>query len=399
MARPHLLDALKDRVLLCDGGMGARVQAMNLDVDRDFWGKENCTEVLNLSRPDIVREIHRSYFEAGADMVLTNTFGGSPVTLGEFELEDRAFEINRLAVEIAREAAEGFADGRPRWVVGDIGPGTKLPSLGNIGYDALEAALVAQCRGLIAGGADALLTETNQDTLFIKAAVNAAKIARAEAKSDIPVFVQVTVETTGTLLVGPDIAAAATVVHALDVPLMGLNCATGPQEMAEHVRWLAQNWPGLISCQPNAGLPELVDGKTHYPLGAAELATWMERFVTEDGLNLVGGCCGTSTPHIAALDAMLRKMAGARARPRRWRAGRSGCPRSPASTAPCRCARRTATSPSASAATPTDRRPGGSARRRTTGTGAWPSAASRWPRARTASTSAPPSSAATRWAR
>lgn len=315
MARPHLLDALKDRVLLCDGGMGARVQAMNLDVDRDFWGKENCTEVLNLSRPDIVREIHRSYFEAGADMVLTNTFGGSPVTLGEFELEDRAFEINRLAVEIAREAAEGFADGRPRWVVGDIGPGTKLPSLGNIGYDALEAALVAQCRGLIAGGADALLTETNQDTLFIKAAVNAAKIARAEAKSDIPVFVQVTVETTGTLLVGPDIAAAATVVHALDVPLMGLNCATGPQEMAEHVRWLAQNWPGLISCQPNAGLPELVDGKTHYPLGAAELATWMERFVTEDGLNLVGGCCGTSTPHIAALDAMLRKLAGARARP------------------------------------------------------------------------------------
>ncbi len=315
MARPHLLDALKDQVLLCDGGMGARVQAMNLDVDRDFWGKENCTEVLNLSRPDIVREIHRSYYEAGSDMVLTNSFGGSPVTLGEFELEDRAFEINKLSVEIAREAAESFADGRHRWVVGDIGPGTKLPSLGNIAYDDLEAALVEQCRGLIAGGADALLTETNQDTLFIKAAVNAAKIARAQAKSDIPIFVQVTVETTGTLLVGPDIAAAATVVNALDVPLMGLNCATGPQEMAEHVRWLAQNWPGLISCQPNAGLPELVDGKTHYPLGAAELATWMERFVTEDGLNLVGGCCGTSTPHIQALDAMLRKLAGARARP------------------------------------------------------------------------------------
>ena len=314
-SRPHLLDVLKDRVLLCDGGFGARVQQMSLDVDRDFWGKENCTEVLNLSRPDIVREIHRSYFEAGADMVLTNSFGGSPVTLGEFELESRAFEINRVAVELAREAAEGFADGRHRWVIGDIGPGTKLPTLGNIGYDALEAALIEQCRGLIAGGADALLTETNQDTLFIKAAVNAAKIARAEAGSDIPVFVQVTVETTGTLLVGPDIGAAATVVQALDVPLLGLNCATGPQEMAEHVRWLAQNWPGLISCQPNAGLPELVDGRTHYPLGAAELATWMERFVTEDGLNLVGGCCGTSTPHIAALDAMLRRLAGGAARP------------------------------------------------------------------------------------
>ncbi|MGG5811100.1 methionine synthase [Falsiroseomonas sp. CW058] len=314
-SRPHLLDALRDQVLLCDGGMGARVQAMTLDVERDFWGKENCTEVLNLSRPDIVREIHRSYYAAGSDMVLTNSFGGSPVTLGEFELEDKAFEINRLSVELAREAAESFADGRHRWVVGDIGPGTKLPSLGNIGYDALEAALVVQCRGLIAGGADAILTETNQDTLYIKAAVNAAKIAKAEAGSDIPVFVQVTVETTGTLLVGPDIAAATTVVQALDVPLIGLNCATGPQEMAEHIRWLSRNWPGLLSVQPNAGLPELVDGKTHYPLGAAELATWMERFIREDGLNLIGGCCGTSTPHIEALDGLLRRLDGGRFRP------------------------------------------------------------------------------------
>ncbi len=315
MSRPHLLDALRDQVLLCDGGTGARVQTMDLDVDRDFWGKENCTDVLVLSRPDVVREIHHGYFEAGADMVLTNTFGGSPVTLAEFELEEHAFELNKKAVELAREAAESFADGRHRWVIGDIGPGTKLPSLGNIAYDALEAALLVQCRGLIAGGADALLTETNQDTLFIKAAVNACKIARAETKSDIPIFVQVTVETTGTLLVGPDIGAAAAVVHSLDVPLIGLNCATGPQEMAEHVRFLSQNWPGMISVQPNAGLPELVDGKTHYPLGAAELASWMERFVAEDGVNLIGGCCGTSTPHIQALDAMLRKRGGAAFRP------------------------------------------------------------------------------------
>jgi 5-methyltetrahydrofolate--homocysteine methyltransferase len=307
MSRPHLLDALRDTVLLADGGMGSRVQAMTLDIERDYWGKENCTEVLNLSRPDLVRDIHRGFFAAGADVVETNSFGGSPVTLGEFQLADRAFEINRIAGELAREAAEEFADGRHRWVLGSVGPGTKLPSLGNIAYDPLEAALAEQCRGLIAGGVDAILVETCQDPLQIKAAVNGAKIARAASGGDIPIFVQVTVETTGTLLVGPDIAAAAAVVHALDVPLMGLNCATGPQEMAEHVRWLATNWPGRLSVLPNAGLPELVDGHTHYPLGAADLASWLERFVTEDGVNLIGGCCGTNDTHIAALDAMLRK--------------------------------------------------------------------------------------------
>ncbi len=307
MTRPHLLDTLRRQVLLCDGGMGSRVQALTLDVERDYWNQENCTEILNLSRPDLVREIHRGYFESGADMVETNTFGGSPITLAEFDLADRAYEINKVAAELAREAAETFADGRHRFVVGSVGPGTKLPSLGNIAYDPLEAGLAEQCRGLIAGGVDAILIETCQDTLQIKAAVNGAKIARRAAGTDTPIFVQVTVETTGTLLVGPDIAAAATVIQALDVPLMGLNCATGPQEMAEHVRWLATNWPGLISIQPNAGLPELVDGATHYPLGAAEMATWVERFVAEDGVNLIGGCCGTSIEHIAALDQMLRR--------------------------------------------------------------------------------------------
>ncbi|MGC9270168.1 methionine synthase [Acidiphilium sp.] len=315
MSNPPLLEALRHHVLLCDGGMGARVQALTLNVERDYWDKENCTEVLNLSRPDLIREIHRSYFAAGADMVETNSFGGSPITLEEFQLGNRAFEINRIAAELAREAAETFADARTRYVIGSVGPGTKLPSLGNIAYDPLESALTEQCRGLIAGGVDAILIETCQDTLQIKAAVNGAKIARAELKRDIPIFVQVTVETTGTLLVGPDIAAASTVIHALDIPLIGLNCATGPQEMAEHVRYLSQNWPGLISVQPNAGLPELVDGATHYPLGAAELASWMERFVLEDGINLVGGCCGTSIPHIEALNAMLTKLGNPRPTP------------------------------------------------------------------------------------
>ena len=315
MTRPHLLEALQRHVLLCDGGMGSHVQALTLDTEADYWGRENCTDVLSLSRPDLVREIHRGYFAAGADIVETNTFGASPVTLGEFDLAERTFEINRRSAELAREAAEGFCDGRHRYVLGSIGPGTKLPTLGNIGYDALEAALAEQCRGLIAGGVDGILIETCQDTLQIKAAVNGAKLARLAAGADTPVFVQVTVETTGTLLVGPDIAAAATVVQALEVPLMGLNCATGPQEMAEHVRWLSRNWPGLISVQPNAGLPELLDGRTHYPLGAADMATWIERFVAEDGVNLIGGCCGTSTPHIEALDAMLRRRGGFRPAP------------------------------------------------------------------------------------
>ncbi len=307
MTRPHLLDALRDRVLLADGGTGSHFQAVALDTDADYWGRENCTDILCLSRPDIVRDLHRGYFAAGADMVETNSFGASPITLGEFDLTDRAYEINRRSGELAREAADQFADGRPRWVLGSVGPGTKLPSLGNITYDELESALFEQCRGLIDGQVDAILIETCQDPLQIKAAVNGAKRARAAARRDVPIFVNVTVETTGTLLVGPDISAAATVVHALDIPVMGMNCGTGPQEMAEHMRWLSANWPGMLAVMPNAGLPELVDGRTHYPLAPAEMASWLERFVAEDGVNLIGGCCGSTAAHVSALDAMLRR--------------------------------------------------------------------------------------------
>src|SRR5579871_3404243 len=303
------LDALRERVLLCDGAIGTRVQALALDLHADFLGQENCTEILNRSRPDLVRDIHRSHLEAGCDVIQTNSFGGSPITLAEFDLADAALELNRRAGELAREAIEAFAfDGRPRFVLGSIGPGTRLPSLGHVDYQVLEDALTIQAAGLIAGGVDGILIETCQDPLQIKAAVNGAKRAAADAKTAPTLLVQVTVETTGTLLVGADIAAAATVIRALDVPVIGLNCATGPQEMAEHVRWLSQNWPGPISIQPNAGLPELVDGKTHYPLGPNDLAAWLERFVLEDGIAMVGGCCGTESAHIAALDAMLRKL-------------------------------------------------------------------------------------------
>ncbi|HTH15493.1 MAG TPA: homocysteine S-methyltransferase family protein, partial [Magnetospirillum sp.] len=263
----NILDHLRDRVLLCDGGTGALVQAMNLSVEKDFLGLENCTEILVKSRPDVIRGIHARYFEAGADMVEADTFGASPVTLAEFGIADQAFELNQRAMEVAWEAAEQFkGDGRTRFVLGAIGPGTKLPSLGHIGYDELEAAYVIQASGQIAGGVSAFLVETCQDPLQIKAAVNGCKIACAQAGKDIPILVQVTVETTGTMLVGADIAAAATVVNALDVPSLGLNCATGPQEMGDHLRWLADNWDGFVSVQPNAGLPELVEGQTRYPL-------------------------------------------------------------------------------------------------------------------------------------
>ncbi len=305
----QLLNQLHEQILLCDGGMGSIIQTLDLDTQKDFWGKENCTEILNLSKPELIRDIHKRYFSAGADMVETNSFGGSSITLSEFDLQDQTREINKRAAEIANEAANTFADHKKRYILGSIGPGTRLPSLGNIDYDSLEQAITEQCRGLIDGGVHAFLIETCQDPLQIKAAVNAARIAQKEASIFLPIFVQVTIETTGTLLVGSDIAAAATVIEALDVQMMGMNCGTGPREMAEGIKWLSQYWPHLISMQPNAGLPELVNGKTHYPLSPEEMAIWMARYIKEQKINMIGGCCGTNPNHIAAFDQMLKKEA------------------------------------------------------------------------------------------
>ncbi len=304
------IEAIRRRVLLFDGAMGTQIQGRDLSIETDFLGQENCSEILNLSRPDLVREIHLGYLDAGADAIETNSFGGSPLTLGEFDLADRAFEINRLAARLAREAVEHAAGGgRRRYVIGAIGPGTRLPSLGHVDYRSLEDGFALQAAGLMAGGADVILCETCQDPLQVKAAANGAKRAMTEAGRHLPIMVQVTVETTGTMLVGTDIAAAATIIGALEVDVLGLNCATGPQEMAEHLRYLSQTWPGPISVLPNAGLPELVDGRTHYPLNPTEFAGWLERFVVEDGVNVIGGCCGTGVEHVRALDRMLRTLA------------------------------------------------------------------------------------------
>ncbi len=310
MRTSPLLDHLRRHVLLLDGAMGTRIQAAGLTLD-DFAGKENCSEVLVLTRPDVIRRIHREYLEAGADGVETNTFGGSPVTLAEFDLADRAHEINARAARLAREAVDAFRarDGRPRFVFGAMGPGTRLPSLGHVAYRELEDAYAVQAGGLLEGGVDALLVETCQDPLQAKAAVNGARCAFARAGRTVPILVQVTIETTGTMLVGTDIQAAVTILSALGVDGLGLNCATGPREMAEHLRVLAREWPGPVSVLPNAGLPELVEGRTVYPLTPDELADWLERFVVEDGVAVVGGCCGTTPEHIRAVDARLRALA------------------------------------------------------------------------------------------
>ncbi len=309
------LNQLKDRVLLCDGAMGVLIQGMNLSVDKDFMGKENCSEILNITRPELIRDVHRQYFAAGADMVETNSFGASPITLGEFDISDKAYDLSKISAEIAREAAEEFKDGRSRFVIGSVGPGTKLPSLGHIDYDSLEASYVVQCKGLIDGGADAILVETCQDPLQFKAAINGAKLANKVLDKNIPIMLQVTIETTGTMLVGTEIGAAANIAESLGVVSMGLNCATGPQEMAEHIKWLGENWTGYISAQPNAGLPELVDGKTHYPLCPDDLAMWHERYINEYGVNIVGGCCGNTPLSIKAVDGMLKRISKDNYRP------------------------------------------------------------------------------------
>ncbi|MEZ5692038.1 MAG: homocysteine S-methyltransferase family protein [Rickettsiales bacterium] len=312
----NFLDFIENNVLLLDGAMGTQIQGANLETEKDYWGQENCSEILNLSRPDFIRDVHMKYLTAGSDAVETNTFGGSTITLGEFGLEDKTIEINRRACELAHEAIAEFAnDGRKRFVIGSVGPGTKLPSLGHIAYDALEESFTAQMEGLITGKADAILIETTQDVLQIKSAINAAKIAFAKTGVKLPIMVQITIETTGTMLVGTDIAAATTIMDAMDIDVMGLNCATGPQEMARHVQYLSKNWQKKISVLPNAGLPEIRDGQVYFPLSPNEMAGWLERFLKEDGVNIIGGCCGTNETHIKALDEMLRKQESGKNRP------------------------------------------------------------------------------------
>src|SRR6266536_1659790 len=292
------LAALHERVLVFDGAMGTMLQAAELDLD-DYQGLEGCSEILCVARPDVVQGIHAAYLGAGADAVETNSFGASAVVLGEYGLADRVVELNRVAARLAREVADDFqADGRARWVAGSMGPGTRLPTLGHTSYDVLHATYGDQALGLLEGGADVLVVETCQDLLQVKAAVAGAFAGMRRAGRRVPLLVQVTVETTGQLLLGSDIAAALTAVEPLGADVVGMNCATGPAEMGEHLRYLSQHARRRLSCQPNAGLPELRDGRPYYPLGPAGLAEAHDRFVAEFGVSIVGGCCGTTPEHI-----------------------------------------------------------------------------------------------------
>ncbi len=293
------------RVVIADGAMGTMLQAANPSLE-DFQGHEGCNEILNITRPDVVASVHDAYLEVGVDAIETNTFGANWANLAEYGIEDRIYELARAGAEIARKSADSFSTAdKPRFVLGSLGPGTKLPTLGHTTYAHLKSAYEVASRGLIDGGSDALLIETTQDLLQAKAAVNGARAAIQSVDRDIVLIAQVTVETTGTMLLGSEIGAALNALEPLDIDLIGLNCATGPAEMSEHLRYLAKNSRVQISVMPNAGLPILGPDGASYPLSPDELATALDTFVSDYGLSLIGGCCGTTPAHLAAVVAKL----------------------------------------------------------------------------------------------
>lgn len=322
-----LLRALEERVLVFDGAMGTSIQAMDLpnerfiltagpDAPEDVRAAESavrgqvlegCNEILNLTCPEAIEAVHRAYFEAGSDMVETNSFGNTAIVLAEYDIAGLDYRLSLEAAKIARRAADAASTpDRPRWVVGALGPGTKLISLGQTTWDEIHATYKRSFIGLIEGGADALLLETLQDLLMAKAGIVAAIDATSETGRELPLFVQVTIEQTGTMLVGSEIGAALNMIEAFpQVKAIGLNCATGPQEMTEHIWFLGENSTRPISIQPNAGLPVMEKGKAVYKLTPEDLAGYHERFVREHGVAMVGGCCGTTPEHIRAVAARV----------------------------------------------------------------------------------------------
>ncbi|MFC0315533.1 methionine synthase [Gordonia phosphorivorans] len=312
------LQAMSRRVLIGDGAMGTMLQAADLDVDRDFLGLEGCNEILNETRPDVLADIHRSYFEAGADAVETNTFGCNLSNLGDYDIADRIRDLAYRGTAIARGVADEVgpsADGTPRFVLGSIGPGTKLPSLGHTTFALIRDAYVECVLGMLDGGADAILIETCQDLLQLKAAVVGARRAMTQAGRHLPIITHVTVETTGTMLVGSEIGAALAAIEPLGVDVVGLNCATGPNEMSEHLRYLSKHARIPVSVMPNAGLPVLGRNGAEYPLTPEQMATALSGFVADYGLQFVGGCCGSTPEHVRQVAAAVAAVTPARRTP------------------------------------------------------------------------------------
>lgn len=298
------LDILKEKIIVFDGATGTNLQTQNLSAD-DFGGEEynGCNEYLLISKPSAMEKVHVDFLQAGADVIETNTFGSASIVLAEYGLQDRAYELSRLGAELAKKCTVNFSTpDKPRFVAGSIGPTTKLPSLGHIDFESMRKAFYDQMAGLMDGGADLFCIETCQDILQTKIALCAAQDLFKDRKKKIPVIVSVTVETTGTMLMGTEISAALTTLEPFDiVDVVGMNCATGPKEMSENIRFLCHNSPKPVFCMPNAGIPENIGGKAHYHLSPDELTKWLSHFSKDFGVNIVGGCCGTTPAHIKAL--------------------------------------------------------------------------------------------------
>ncbi len=308
LASHPFLDVLQRRVMVFDGAMGTQIHAADLPL-ADYWNLENCSEVLVLSRPDVIESIHAAYYAAGADTVETNTFGAGKIVLGEFGLQDRCREINRAAARIARRAAARFSSpDRPRFVAGSLGPGTKSITLGDTTFPVMLDSYTEQVRGLLEGQVDVILIETCFDILQAKVAVIAALDAMREMNVRVPIMAQVTMETNGRMLLGTEMSAAIATLEALPVDVLGMNCATGPEPMRPHVETLSRECTRYISIQPNAGLPITQAGQTHYPLGPRELAEAHREFVGTWGVNIVGGCCGTTPEHIRHVAEAVREL-------------------------------------------------------------------------------------------
>jgi len=315
MKRTEFDKFLQERILIFDGATGTNLQLHNPTID-DYAGQEGCTEILLDTHPEWIEDLHASFFKAGCHVVETNSFGANRIVLSEYGIADRAYDLNVKAAKLAKKIAQQFsAKDIPRFVAGSMGPGTKLPSLGHTTFDTLRRNYAEQASGLLDGGADILLIETCQDILQAKSAVAGSLDALAKARKDIPIMVQVTVETTGTLLLGTEMAAVITAMESFAIASLGMNCATGPQEMSEHVRTLSQQWPRWISVLPNAGLPENVGGRAVYKLTPDQLASHLKDFVARYGANIVGGCCGTTPAHLKAVAEAVRSLAPLSRRP------------------------------------------------------------------------------------